>query len=258
MNKLNINHHFKYFILISIIFFYLIGCSSSKETRYEQKPKEKEKIIEPTTLLKTMEVREREFVKKLKISEVDRISFEYDTEGKLVNKGKISTVKYDQKGFITVTITFDQKGRMQNRFEYKYDTKGFRIESLRFDAQNKLDKKYTYEYDEAGTKIKSIRFDLKGKAEKYYEYEYDSNLNLISDEWYDTSGDLEFKIETEYDEAGNKTVSFSYGENGKLTYKYVFKYDDKMNIIEARNLTHIYRGKITALDSINFKEPEQV
>jgi len=26
-----------------------------------------------------------------------------------------------------------------------------------------------------------------------------------------------------------------------------------MNIIEARNLTHVYRGKITALDSINFK-----
>ena len=226
--------HFKHFILIFIIICYLIGCSSSKETNYEQKPKEKEKIIEPTTVLKTMEVRERELVKKLKISTVDRINFEYDSNGKLVNKGKISTVKYNQKGFLTETTTFDKAGRIQNRFEYKYDTKGFRKESLRYDTQNKPDKKFSYEYDEVGNKIKSTRYNMNGNAEKYYVYEYDSKLNLISDEWYDASGDLEFKIETEYDEAGNKTVSFSYGENGKLTYKYVFKYDDKMNIIEEQ------------------------
>ena len=232
MYKLNINHHFKYSIFI--IIFCLIGCSSSKESRYEQKPKEEKEKVEPPIALKTMEVREREFVKKLKISEVDRISFEYHATGKLVNKGKVSSVKYDQKGFLTETITFDQNGRVQNRFEYKYDAKGIRIESLRYDAQNKPDKKYIYEYDKAGNKIKSTRFDLIGKAEKYYEYEYDSNLNLISDEWYDISGDIEYKIETEYDDEGSKTVSFSYSENGKLTSKSIFKYDERRNIIEEQ------------------------
>ena len=236
MNKFFVNDCFKYFIFILI--FYLIGCSSGKETRYEQKPNppkaEAKKEIEIKSVTKTMEVRERELIKKLKISAVDRISFEYDSKGKLVNKGKISTVKYDKKGLLTETTTFDPNGRVQNRYEYKYDKNGFRIESLRYDAQNKADKKYIYEYDKAGIKIKSTRYDMKGKTEKYYLYDYDSNINLISDEWYDASGDLEYKIETEYDDDGNKTVSFSYAGDGKLNFKYVFKYDDKKNIIEEK------------------------
>lgn len=232
MNKFNLNDCFKYFILIFI--FYLIGCSSSKETRYEQKPKEEKKEIEIINVLKTMEIRERELIKKLKISAIDRISFEYDPKGKLVSKGKVSTAKYNQKGFLTETVTFDQNGRVQNRFEYKYDSKGFKIESLRYDAQNKPDKKYTYEYDKVGNKIKSTRYDMRDKAEKYYAYDYDSNLNLISDEWYDASGDLEYKIETEYDDERNKTASFSYDGNGKLNFKFVFKYDEKKNIIEEQ------------------------
>lgn len=232
MNFKIIHKFSKYLFFVFI--FYLTGCSSGKETRYETKPKEEKKEIETTRVLKTMEVREREFIKKLKISAVDRISFEYDSEGKLVNQGKVSTVKYDQRGLLTETTTFDQNGRVQNRYEYKYDNKGFRNESLRYDAQNKPDKKYIYEYDRVGNKIKSTRYDLKGKVEKYYSYDYDSNLNLISDEWYDTSGDLEYKIETEYDDEGNKKASFSYGENGRLNYKYVFNYDEKKNIIEEQ------------------------
>jgi hypothetical protein len=220
----------KCILVISVLYF--AGCSSSSETRYEQKSEEKDTKIEPVIIAKTMEVRERELVKKLKISSVDRISFEYDSKGKLVNKGKLSTVKYDAKGFLIETISFDKNGRIQNRFEYKYDANGFRKESLRYNAQNKFDKKYTYEYDEVGNKIKSTRYDMNENAEKYYEYDYDSNLNLISDEWYDISGDLEFKIETSYDGDGNKTSSSSYDENGKLSYKYDFKYDDKNIIIE--------------------------
>ncbi len=222
----------KYSFIIFVTF--LIGCSSSKETRYEKIPPKDAKEIETSKVLKTAEVRERELIRKLKVSAVDRINFEYDTNGKLVNKGKISTVKYDKKGFLTETVIFDQKGRVQNRFKYKYDKKGFRIESLRFDAQNKLEKKYTYEYDETGNKIKSTRLDLKGKAEKYYEYDYDSNLNLVSDGWYDINGNMEYKIETEYDDYGNKIAEFSYDETGRLNYKYVFKYDDKMNIVEEQ------------------------
>ena len=220
------------FILVFILF--IPACTASKAPRYEQKPKEEEKIIEPTTLLKTMDVRERELIKKLKISAVDRIRFEYDSKGKLVNKGKLSTAKYDLKGFLTETTIFDKNGRAQNRFEYKYSDKGFRIEAWRYDAQNKPDKKYTYEYDKAGNKIKSTRYNLKGKAEKYYEYDYDSNLNLISDEWYDADGNSEYKIENEYNDEGMKTTSSSYDENDRLNFRYIYKYDDNKNIIEEQ------------------------
>lgn len=220
---------------ISLVFiFYFISCAPSKETRYETKPKDEKSKFETLKVVKTMEVRERELIKKLNIAAVDRIYFEYNYSGQLANKGKISTVEYNQEGLLTRTVIFDEKGKVQNRFDYKYDSKGFRIESLRYDAQNNFDKKYTYVYDAAGNKIKSTRFNSKGKAEKYYLYDYDSNLNLISDEWYDINGDLEYKIENEYDDAGNKRVSYSYGEDGKLNYKYVFKYDDKMNVIEEQ------------------------
>ena len=57
MNKFFVNDCFKYFIFILI--FYLIGCSSSKETRYEQKPNppkaEEKKEIEIEQLNLTLE-----------------------------------------------------------------------------------------------------------------------------------------------------------------------------------------------------------
>jgi len=229
----HIIHNFSkciFFILIINLF----GCSSSKESRYEQTPKKEDQKNKVVPVLKTMEVRERETIKKLKISTVDRISFGYDSQGKLVGKGKVSSAKYDIKGFLVETITFDEKGRVQNRYEYRYNGKGFRTESLRYDAQDKPDKKYTYEYDEHGNKIKSIRYDMKDNAEKYYLYEYDSNLNLISDEWYNSSDDLEYKIETEYDNEGDKIASNSYNGNGTLISKYIFRYDDKKNLIEEQ------------------------
>jgi len=222
----------KYFFVIFLI--YLGGCSSSKVIRYEKLPMKEDKKNETTPVLKTLEVREREVIREQKISTVDRLSFVYDSQGKLIGKGKISSAKYDLKGFLTETITFDEKGKVMNRYQYKYDSKGLRTESLRYDAQNNLDKKYAYEYDKQGNKIRSIRYDMKGNAEKYYVYNYDSNFNLISDEWYNYSDDLEYKIETEYDNEGNKTSSFSYNKNGALIYKYVFKYDDKKNIIEEQ------------------------
>lgn len=226
--------HSTYKFIFVILVIYFAGCTSSKETRYEQKPKEEKTETKPTTIMKSMEVRERELIKKLKISSVDRINFELDARGNLINKGKISSSKYNQKGFLVETIIFDGKGRVENRYEYKYDSKGLRTESLRYNAQNQLDKKYTYEYDNLGNKIRSTRSNANGKEEKYYLYEYDAKLNLISDEWYDISGNLEYKIETEYDDARNKSVSYSHDENGDSNFKFIFKYDDKQNLIEEQ------------------------
>jgi hypothetical protein len=223
-------------LLLSFLVWNQIGCSSGKETRYEEVPKEETKEIKVPVTLKTMEVREREFIRQKKISTIERINFEYNRSGKLVNKGKLSTSKYDSKGFLIETIIFDEKGRVQNKFEYEYNDKGLRTESLRFNDKNKLDKKYTYQYDGLGNKVKSIRFNANGVEEKYYLYDYDQELNLITDEWYDFSGDLEYKIEYEYDDNGRKISSSTYDESGKLQSRYVFKYDDKKILIEEQKI----------------------
>lgn len=221
-------------LLLPLLVFSQFGCSSSKETRYEGVPKEETKEIKVPVALKTMEVREREFIQQKKISSIERINFEYDNSGKLVNKGKLSTAKYDSKGFLIETSVFDEKGRVQSKFEYKYNDKGLRTESLRFNDKNKLDKKYAYQYDKLGSKVKSIRSNANGVEEKYYLYDYDPELNLITDEWYDISGDLEYKIENEYDDGGKKISSSSYNESGKLQTKYVYKYDDKKLLVEEQ------------------------
>jgi hypothetical protein len=221
-------------LLLSLLTFYQVGCSAGKQTRYEEVPKEETKEIKVPVPLKTMEVREREFIQQKKISTVERINFEYDSNGKLVNKGKLSASKYDAKGFLIETLVFDEKGRVQNKFEYKYNDKGLRTESLRFNEKNKFDKKYTYKYDKSGNKIKSIRYNANSGEEKYYLYDYDSELNLISDEWYDISGELEYKIENNYDDSGKKILSSSYNESGKLQSKNIFKYDERRNIIEEQ------------------------
>ncbi|NWF91006.1 MAG: hypothetical protein HXY50_16290 [Ignavibacteriaceae bacterium] len=209
----------------------IFSCSPTKEIRYEDVPKKETYETSPKLTFKPMEVRERELISKLKISAIERINFVFDKRNNLINKGKLSTTKFDKKGFAIETILYDEKGNILNRFEYKYNSDGLRSQSLRYDKHNKLDKKFKYDYDIVGNKIKAFRYSINDKLEKYYEYEYDSKLNLILDEWYNVNGDLEFKIENDYDERGNKVVSYSYDADGQLQNKVLYKYDDKREII---------------------------
>lgn len=231
---------FRYLIYLpaKFLFFtlsmFIISCAPSKEVRYEKTPKEEKKVIETPPLYKTMEARERDLFSKLKISEIDRIGFDYNDNKKLINNGKLSTTKYDKNGYLVETFIYNSKGKITDRFDYKYSPKGDRMESVRYNYQNQPDKKYTYTYDADGNKTKARRFSISGSLEKYYLYEYDKYFNLVSERWYDVSGDLEFKIENDYDEFGNKTDSFSYDRKGNLLYRYVYKYDQNNMLIEEQ------------------------
>lgn len=220
---------FNYIPLTLILF--ALSCAPTKEVRYEEKPKEDNSEMKLKPILKTMEVREREMADQLNIAAIERINFEYDKRGNLINKGKLSIAKFDNKGFLTETVVFDEMGNVQNRFEYKYNSNGLRTQSTRYDKHNKSDKIFKYEYDKQGIKIKALRYSIKDKLEKYYEYEYDSELNLIQDEWFDGDGNLEFKIENEYDRFGNKIESISIDESGSIVSKIVYKYDEKKKIV---------------------------
>jgi len=204
------------------------GCTSSSETT-----RDKEDIKKKTEkIYRTMEERERERIKNFKVKEIEKLNFEYNSKEVLVRKGKISTIKYNIKGYETETIVYGKDDKMDFRYEYKYNNKGEKIETLRYTTQGSLDKKYIYEYDKIGNKIKSIRYDLNGKIEKYYLYEYDENGNLTDDIWFNADGDLEFKIKNEYDDKGNKTVTYTYNGDGELISKYVFRYDERGNVVE--------------------------
>lgn len=226
--KTNINF-INLFLIIFLSFF--VSCTTTKDVRYEENSEKENSKAKVVKHYKTVEKRESELMKELKISSIERINFEYNSNGKLINKGKLSTVKYDQNGILVETIVYDEKGRIINRYEYKYNKKGLREEALRYNARDKLDKTFSYKYDDLGNRVEAIRKNANGKIEKYYEYEYDENFNLVSDLWYDSDKNLEFRIESEYDEQDKKIISYSYDNLGNLKQKTKYKYNNQKNII---------------------------
>jgi hypothetical protein len=218
--------------LFLILFFYLAGCSSKRETVRdddETTVELKDKAETPADAeYLPLEFREREYIKSSRIRSVDKIGFDYDAYKQLVNRNLLSTIKYDKTGLPTETILHSSG----NKFLYKYDEAGFRTEARRLNAEGKPENIFTYEYDDRGNKTKSVRYDMKGNIEEYYVYKNDSRGNLIEDLRYDKDGNLYFKLVNEYDDAGNKIKTFHYDGGENLKYINEFKYDSKNNVIE--------------------------
>jgi len=216
----------------SIIVFVLliVGCSSSINTADREYNKRTD--VKKPAMFKTVERREREYIASSNIRLIDKLDFDLNGEGKLVNKGKISTVKYNRQGFPVETVIYGDSGKIENRYTYKYDINGRRIESIRYNESDIPDKKYTYEYDSFGNKIKSTRYNMLGNAEEYYEYEYDDQGNLLVERWLKPNGDTEYEITYDYDDLGRKAAAKTHDEESGLSYKYEFKYDDSGGIVE--------------------------
>jgi len=215
---------------VLIIFSILIGCSPTKEIP-DRKYRKKEVVKKPARF-KTVERKEREYIASAKIRLVDKLDFDFNPEGRLINRGKLSTVKYDRQGFPEETIIYGDNNEMINRYTYKYDKNGRRMEALRYDRAGNSDKKFTYEYDSFGNKIKSIRYNMLGNIEEYYEYQYDDDGNLLEEKWIKADGETDYKITYDYDEKGRKAAAYTHDQNSGLSYKYEFKYDNSGGIVE--------------------------
>jgi hypothetical protein len=231
----------KYFIFLIPIYLITViinGCSSGKEVETVNNRKAITKKIH------NIEAEEREYIKSHNIKEIEKLDFDYDGKGKLINRGKLSTIEYDPGGFITETIVYDSKNHVKNKFFYDYKN-NHRIKTTRYTPDGNIDKYYTYEYNRYGNKTKSIRYNLSDEMDKYYDYNYDDEGNLIKEIWYNKNGDEEYSIEYEYDDAGRKTSAENFNEKGDLVSKYKLKYDEKGNIIEEEKLnSHGIQGGI--------------
>lgn len=215
------------FILIALL---LAGCSSGPET--SEKENNKRVAAEKPAKFKTVERREREYIASSNIRLIDKLDFDLNRDGKLINKGKMSTIKYDKRGFPVETIIYGENGQIENRYTYKYDKNGRRIESIRYDKAGNPDKKYTYEYDSSGNKIESIRYNMLGDPEEFYRYEYDDYGNLLEERWLKPDGEAEYTITYDYDNLGRKAMALTHDEQSGSSYKYEFKYDDSGGIVE--------------------------
>jgi len=221
----------KYFLICSGITasFFLQSCSSSVETEKEEE-KVRYEEIKPEKFVKNIDLAEREYISSSKISSIEKINFNLDSNGKPLKSEKLSTLNYNSKGFLTETIIYDTDGNVKYKFTYDYDNNGRRIKTTRF-TDAKMTNYYTYDYNEFGNKTKAYRYDPAGNLEEYYIYKYDDEGNLIEEEWFSSSGGKVYSLKNDYDD-GMKTHAYTYDENSDLIYEYVFRYDEKGNIIE--------------------------
>ncbi|HSP87389.1 MAG TPA: hypothetical protein VLN45_04600 [Ignavibacteriaceae bacterium] len=215
----------KYLFIFSGVAFllFLQSCSSSVETEKEVRYEEKKTI-------KNIDIEEREYISSAKISSIEKINFNLDSNGKPVKSEKLSTQKYNSKGFLTETIIYDSEEKIISKFKYDYDNNGKRIETTS-SSDGSIKNYFTYEYDKYGNKIKAYRYDPSEKLEEYYFYEYDEEGNLIEEEWFASSGEKVYSVENDYDN-GVKTRTSTFDENNNLIYEYFFKYDEKGYVIE--------------------------
>jgi len=213
------------FILFAISLFY--SCSSSNVTE----EKEKEISYKPEKVVKNLDLIEREYIISSKIKSIEKVSFDLTPKGKPVNGEKLSTQTYDQKGFLTKTIAYNDDGSILYKYTYTYDKYGKKIKTIRYNLKGETINYYKYDYNDDGNKTKVYCYDMNGNLEEYYVYNYDGNRNLVEEKWYSSSGKEVYNVENDYDN-GLKTKTSTYDENGNLIYKYVFRYDGQGNIIE--------------------------
>ncbi len=204
------------------------GCTSSVETKKEEKVRYEEKTIKT---VKNIELLEREYIKSLKIKSIEKINFNLNAEGKPIKNQKLSTQTFNSDGLLIETIVYDSQGKIEYKYSYDYDKNRFRIKTARNNSKGEMTNYFTYEYNEYGNKTKAKRFNSSGVPEEYYIYSYDREGNLIEEEWFSTTNTKIYNIENEFNN-DLKTESKTYDENGDLINKYIFRYDDKKNIVE--------------------------
>ena len=234
----------------------LAGCSTTKETqKTEVVVKPKPPVVIPVKKpVKNNPLEERQTMKKFKVESIDKLRFDYDENGGLQNKGKLSLTKYDDNGLMTETQFFDDKGKLDYKYGYKYDKKLNLIETVRYNKRGGKDKRYAYEYNKDGNRTKAYRYNTKDILEKYYIYLYDEAGNLVKEEWYDKSGKLEYTIVNKYDSNDRKIESLNYEGKDKLVVKYLFKYDNNNNTTEE--IKHDADGNATGVIQYLYKYSE--
>lgn len=213
---------------LSLLFVQVFsGCSSSTDTydkenvRYEKKT---DKIV-------NIDLAEREYISLSKINLIEKISFDLASAGTPSKGKKLSTQKYNSRGFLIETIMYDNDGNIQQKFSYEYDKNGVRTNTTRFNSAGQPVNIFKYDYNMYGNKTKAYRYDLNEKLIEYYIYIYDNRSNLLEEVWYNIKDEKIYRLENKYYN-DRKIETCTFDERSRILYKYVYKYDNNGNIIE--------------------------
>ena len=170
------------------------------------------------------------FAKELnvKTGKYNKIFFDYDTAGNLLQKIKYSpddevlqkvVFQYDKNGNVVYSAYFNEQGKKYSETRFKYDSLGNKIEEMMI-IPGTTPKYKHFKYDERGNLI----FIDGGYFSQKFAYNKDNDE--ILEELFDRDGYLQQKFTTDYDDRGLMSERFRYdGQNRPalyIEYKYEF------------------------------------
>lgn len=171
----------------------------------------------------------------------DSISYQYNSEGLLINEQSdfantsasfTTTTKYNTNGLITSTITSHNNGDVE-RVEYFYDDNNHLMRDERL-INNKIEKIHYYQTNSAGEVTHKVEFPVSG----YYTYTYHDNgvkKTELQELIYDVNSENIFESkrsvlrEEEFDEEGNTLRMFFSGNPNK---EFIFTYNENGDVIK--------------------------
>lgn len=188
---------------------------------------------------------------------------EYDEFGNIVmevtHNADYSTTsksnrKFDENGWLTEEILWDENDEIMERTTYNRDTEGRILSQL----EHYLDGSYDtteFEYDENGNIVRKTTINDDNETEGHETFLYE-NGKLIKTEEFDDEDKLISGNEYEYDENGNNTVQISRTLEGgyvKIVSEFdennyrikQLRYNEIGRLIEKTMYVHDENGRVT-------------
>ena len=173
-------------------------------------------------------------------------TYQYDDEGRLVEKTKIQTIlnlgkrdeehikifgdepinertiyRYNEKGLLNREETYSfgrdyEKTKLSSSIEYYYNDKNQIYKEIGATPNGRvIYQNYTaqYEYDEEGRKIKEVRTFTQTGSVRFKTFKYNNSGQLIEEKTNEEGNRLQTKhLKYEYDSFGNKTKELKFDE----------------------------------------------
>lgn len=171
----------------------------------------------------------------------------YDVKGNLLDDGRGTIYKYDDKENVIEICDFGYEGDLLKKINYEYDNKGILIKDCCFDALNETYDSTKITYNDKGQKIESVVSIYGADGNWLYtnrlKFKYDKKGRLVTKRYSFSRSDPSYtwkyyKETFRYDRSGNIVKHRSYTVDDKTIVNgneiELFKYDDIGNLIEYK------------------------
>ncbi|MCU0417189.1 MAG: hypothetical protein MUE33_08380 [Cytophagaceae bacterium] len=149
--------------------------------------------------------------------------------------------KYRIKTRTVISTEWDEEGDMKEKKKVTiFDASGNLIEEQTY-KEGKLDKKETYKYVN-GNCVEHAIYLADGTLKKKETFKYDSFGKKIEEATYNSSGQLTSKSTTTYNAFGEKQSTILYDGKGAVVEKTLYTYDAK-GLIKEKVVTDA-QGKV--------------